>query len=45
MELRCNDDAMSLYERLGFMEIYKMFVRIKNYNYSENDEYENRATH
>jgi GNAT superfamily N-acetyltransferase len=38
-----NDDAIRLYKRLGFMEIYKMFVRIKNYNRSKHDEYENHA--
>lgn len=38
-----NDNAMRLYKRLGFTEIYKMFVRIKNYNHSNHDEYENRA--
>lgn len=38
-----NDDAMRLYKKLGFMEKYKMFVRIKNYNLSKHDEYENRA--
>jgi ribosomal protein S18 acetylase RimI-like enzyme len=38
-----NDDAMLLYKKLGFKEVYKMFIRIKNYDPSKHDEYENRA--
>ena len=28
-----NDDAIRLYKKLGFKEVYKMFIRIKNYVY------------
>lgn len=38
-----NDDAMRLYKKLGFKEVYKMFIRIKNYDIAKHDEYENRA--
>lgn len=38
-----NDDAMRFYKKLGFMEIYKMFVRIKNYDEKKHDEFENRT--
>ena len=38
-----NDDAMRLYKKMGFKEVYKMFVRIKNYDLSKHDEYENQA--
>jgi GNAT superfamily N-acetyltransferase len=38
-----NDDAMRLYKRIGFKEVYKMFVRIKNYDPSKHDEYENQV--
>jgi N-acetylglutamate synthase-like GNAT family acetyltransferase len=38
-----NDDAMRLYKKLGFKEVYKMFIRIKNYKSSEHDENENQA--
>jgi GNAT superfamily N-acetyltransferase len=38
-----NDDAMRLYKKLGFREVYKMFVRIKNYDPGSHDEYENQA--
>lgn len=38
-----NDDAMRLYKKIGFKEVYKMFVRIKNYNHLKHDEYENHA--
>ena len=38
-----NDDAMRLYKKIGFKEAYKMFVRIKNYDPSGHDEYENQT--
>ena len=38
-----NDNAMRLYKKLGFKEVYKMFVRIKNYNPLNHDEYENEV--
>lgn len=38
-----NDDAIRLYKKLGFKEVYRMYVRIKNYNLAEHDEYENGA--
>lgn len=38
-----NDDAMRLYKKIGFKEVYRMYVRIKNYNPAEHDEYENGA--
>jgi GNAT superfamily N-acetyltransferase len=36
-----NDDAMRLYKKLGFESEIRMFVRIKNYDPSKHDEYEN----
>ena len=38
-----NDDAIRLYKKLGFKEVYKMFIRIKNYDPSKHDEYENKV--
>ena len=37
------DDAMRLYTKLGFKEVFKMLVRIKNYDPTKHDEYENWA--
>ena len=36
-----NDDAMRLYKKIGFEKVYRTFVRIKNYDPTKHDEYEN----